>query len=266
MAGLLTNGARALMAAAAPNLATRTIGYSLLEGVGSALLIPPVHILWFTVAGPLIGGLHTSEINWRAFVGAQAPWWHRSFDSAAASTNRACAARGRASVLLAPSSQWLVYSSSCTACISPVSIDGSRRPRTSPSDNRSSSRPGASHRCGSPSASGSSSWSGSFRTFARPSAPGQTRCWRRLIFRNRVSNFRLDPLADDGAGLLSTEDAERLAGKLGPNESAALMLFENTWTRKFVEALRRVNSSMVLYEHIPRAVMEQLMAAQADMP
>ena len=65
------------------------IGYSLLEGVGSALLIPPIYILitmlfdntttrakYFGVvsgaagigaaAGPLIGGLVTSFISWRA--------------------------------------------------------------------------------------------------------------------------------------------------------------------------------------------------------
>jgi MFS family permease len=66
-----------------------TIGYSLLEGVGSALLIPPIYILitvyfddlktrakWFGVVsgaaglgsatGPLIGGLITSYVSWRA--------------------------------------------------------------------------------------------------------------------------------------------------------------------------------------------------------
>lgn len=76
----------------------------------------------------------------------------------------------------------------------------------------------------------------------------------------------LDPLTDDGGGLLSTEDAERLAGTLRPNESAALMLFENTWASQFVDALRRAHSELVLYEHIPRAVMEQLTAPQAEMP
>jgi MFS family permease len=65
------------------------IGYSLLEGIGSALMIPPIYILatvMFTelesrskalgiisasaglgaAAGPLIGGVITSAINWRA--------------------------------------------------------------------------------------------------------------------------------------------------------------------------------------------------------
>jgi MFS family permease len=89
IAGLVIYGAGALLAAFAQNLTTLTIGYSLLEGIGSALLIPPIYILitvlfddirtrakYFGVvsgaagigaaAGPLIGGLITSYISWRA--------------------------------------------------------------------------------------------------------------------------------------------------------------------------------------------------------
>jgi MFS family permease len=87
--GLVIYGAGALLAALAPGLPLLMIGYSLLEGVGSALLIPPIYILitvlfddtttrarYFGVvsgaagigaaAGPLIGGLVTSYISWRA--------------------------------------------------------------------------------------------------------------------------------------------------------------------------------------------------------
>ena len=89
IAGLIVYGTGALLAAVAQNLTTLTIGYSLLEGIGSALLIPPIYILvtvlfddistrakYFGVvsgaagfgaaAGPLIGGLITSYISWRA--------------------------------------------------------------------------------------------------------------------------------------------------------------------------------------------------------
>jgi MFS family permease len=87
--GLVIYAAGALLAALAQGLGLLLIGYSLLEGVGSALLIPPIYILitvlfsdlkdrakWFGVvsgaaglgsaAGPLIGGLITSYISWRA--------------------------------------------------------------------------------------------------------------------------------------------------------------------------------------------------------
>jgi MFS family permease len=88
IAGLVVYGSGALLAACAPGLGLLIIGYSLLEGIGSALLIPPIYILvtvlfqgtarakWFGVvsgaaglgaaAGPLIGGLVTSAISWRA--------------------------------------------------------------------------------------------------------------------------------------------------------------------------------------------------------
>src|SRR4029077_19989281 len=88
-AGLVVYGIGALLSAAAPGLGVLIIGNSILEGVGTALLIPPVYILatlLFTgvasrarafgaisamggigaAAGPLIGGLITSAISWRA--------------------------------------------------------------------------------------------------------------------------------------------------------------------------------------------------------
>src|SRR3954471_24064321 len=87
--GLTLYGIGALISAVAPNLGVLIVGNSVLEGVGTALLIPPVYILatlWFTelttrawafgvisglggvgaAAGPLIGGLITTGISWRA--------------------------------------------------------------------------------------------------------------------------------------------------------------------------------------------------------
>jgi len=92
--GLVVYGAGGLIAALAPGLVTLIVGYSLLEGVGSALMIPPIYILitvtfaditsrarYFGVvsgagglgaaAGPLIGGLVTSWLGWRASFGLQ---------------------------------------------------------------------------------------------------------------------------------------------------------------------------------------------------
>jgi MFS family permease len=88
-AGLAIYGVGALLSAIAPNLAVLIIGNSILEGLGTALLIPPVYILTtlaFTdltsrakafgrisgmagigaAAGPLLGGLITTAISWRA--------------------------------------------------------------------------------------------------------------------------------------------------------------------------------------------------------
>src|SRR4029450_2419933 len=87
--GLVLYGIGALMSAVAPGLGILILGNSIFEGVGTALLIPPVYILTtmafddltsraraFGVisgrggmgagAGPLIGGLITTAISWRA--------------------------------------------------------------------------------------------------------------------------------------------------------------------------------------------------------
>jgi MFS family permease len=93
--GLVVYGIGALLSAVSPSLGVLIIGNSILEGVGTALLIPPVYILTtllFTevssrarafgaisamggigaAAGPLIGGVITSAISWRAAFAFQA--------------------------------------------------------------------------------------------------------------------------------------------------------------------------------------------------
>jgi MFS family permease len=87
--GLSLYGIGALMSAASPGLGILILGNSIFEGVGTALLIPPVYILTTLLfsnitsrarafgvitgmggvgaaAGPLIGGLITTAISWRA--------------------------------------------------------------------------------------------------------------------------------------------------------------------------------------------------------
>lgn len=89
IAGLTIYGAGAVIAALAQGLPLLIIGYSGFEGVGSALMIPPIYILatmFFTdvesrarafgaisgmggigaAAGPLVGGFITTAISWRA--------------------------------------------------------------------------------------------------------------------------------------------------------------------------------------------------------
>jgi MFS family permease len=88
-AGLVLYGIGALLSAVSPGLGVLILGNSVLEGVGTALLIPPVYILTTlrfsdltsrarafgvisgmggigAAAGPLIGGVITTGISWRA--------------------------------------------------------------------------------------------------------------------------------------------------------------------------------------------------------
>lgn len=92
--GLAVYAVGGLLALLSQGLPLLIVGYSLLEGVGSALMIPPIYILvtvafpdvksrarYFGVvsgagglgaaAGPLIGGVVTSAISWRASFGLQ---------------------------------------------------------------------------------------------------------------------------------------------------------------------------------------------------
>jgi MFS family permease len=92
--GLVIYAVGGLLALLSQALPLLIVGYSVLEGVGSALMIPPIYILvtvafpdvksrarYFGVvsgagglgaaAGPLIGGVVTSAISWRASFGLQ---------------------------------------------------------------------------------------------------------------------------------------------------------------------------------------------------
>ncbi|RSM43751.1 MFS transporter [Amycolatopsis balhimycina DSM 5908] len=89
LAGLAVYGTGALLASAAQGPGLLVFGYSVLEGIGSALMIPPIYILVTVTsrdltararafgvvsgagalgaaAGPLIGGLVTTWLGWRA--------------------------------------------------------------------------------------------------------------------------------------------------------------------------------------------------------
>jgi MFS family permease len=86
--GMMIYGIGAAITAFAPVLGVMVVGYSLLEGIGSALMVPPIYILitvsfrdkvqrnkGFAVvsaagglgaaSGPLIGGLITTTLTWR---------------------------------------------------------------------------------------------------------------------------------------------------------------------------------------------------------
>src|ERR1700722_18518339 len=92
--GLAVYAIGALLALLAPVLGVLIVGYSVFEGVGSALMTPPIYILltvacpdmksrarYFGIvsgaggvgaaAGPLVGGLITCAISWRASFGLQ---------------------------------------------------------------------------------------------------------------------------------------------------------------------------------------------------
>jgi hypothetical protein len=70
-----------------------------------------------------------------------------------------------------------------------------------------------------------------------------------------------DPIVSDVTGLLSPEDIQQLSQGLDNNSSGALMLFENTWARTFVDSLRNANAELIFNERIPRKVIDEVLAA-----
>jgi hypothetical protein len=76
-----------------------------------------------------------------------------------------------------------------------------------------------------------------------------------------LGQFRL--LVSDTIPMLNEEDAYELAKALGNNSSAGIMLFENTWATRFADAIHNARGEVVLNERIPRAAIEELIAATA---
>lgn len=72
------------------------------------------------------------------------------------------------------------------------------------------------------------------------------------------------PMTSELADTLTEDDAKMLARSIPNNSSAAILLFENTWAKAFVDAVVRANGEVVLNERIPRAAVEALVAAQSE--
>jgi hypothetical protein len=73
-----------------------------------------------------------------------------------------------------------------------------------------------------------------------------------------------DAVVTDQTDLLSEEDATELAAVIGPNSSAAALVFEHTWATKLADAVRNAEGEVVFSERIPRDVVEKAVAAAAS--
>jgi uncharacterized membrane protein len=70
-----------------------------------------------------------------------------------------------------------------------------------------------------------------------------------------------DDVDGEVSGLLTEEDIEAAGEELDPNSSAALLMFENTWAGKLVDALRGANGQVVAHERIPVQAMREFLAS-----
>jgi hypothetical protein len=74
----------------------------------------------------------------------------------------------------------------------------------------------------------------------------------------------LDPDVQEGlekagievGGLFSEDDLARAAEELEPNNSAALLVWENVWARKVAQAIRDAGGVMVAFDRLPHDVVQ----------
>jgi len=82
----------------------------------------------------------------------------------------------------------------------------------------------------------------------------------------------LEELADDEAApfgafekeigdLLNDEDLQAAAEALEPGSSAAVLVWENLWARKFANAVRGADGQLMAWDHIPYEAIQAVMAA-----
>ncbi len=68
-----------------------------------------------------------------------------------------------------------------------------------------------------------------------------------------------NPLKAEINGMIQVEDIQMIGEKLEPNTTAAVILFENLWAIKFVEAVENANGRAVMQVRIPHEVVVETM-------
>ena len=67
-------------------------------------------------------------------------------------------------------------------------------------------------------------------------------------------------LDGEAGGLLSDEDFEQVGDALEPNSSALAIVWENTWARQFISAVRGAGGVLVAHDRIDSATVEAALA------
>jgi hypothetical protein len=70
-----------------------------------------------------------------------------------------------------------------------------------------------------------------------------------------------DALEGTVGGLVSEEDVAEVAGGLPDNCSAAILVWENVWAERFVNAVRASQGEVLAHERIPAELVESALAA-----
>jgi hypothetical protein len=76
---------------------------------------------------------------------------------------------------------------------------------------------------------------------------------------------RFNPVVSEITGLLTENDIRQLSAGLEPESSVALLLFENTWSRKVGDAIEAADGRVLMFERIPRPVVQDLIAERESL-
>jgi hypothetical protein len=76
---------------------------------------------------------------------------------------------------------------------------------------------------------------------------------------------RFDPVVAEVTGLITENDIRSLSAGLPADTSIALLLFENTWARKVGDAIQNADGQVIMFERIPRPVVQSLLEERAQL-
>jgi hypothetical protein len=73
-----------------------------------------------------------------------------------------------------------------------------------------------------------------------------------------------DDLDGDVMGLLSAEDIETAGQLLEPGNTAALIVWENTWARKLISAIRDAGGELLVHDRLDAETVNSVMAMSEE--
>ncbi|MCW2747144.1 MAG: hypothetical protein JWP10_286 [Nocardioidaceae bacterium] len=66
-------------------------------------------------------------------------------------------------------------------------------------------------------------------------------------------------------GLISDEDVHELTSAMGPNSTAAILVFEHTWANPLASAVREAGGVLLDSTRVPGAVVDEVLAALSEL-
>jgi uncharacterized membrane protein len=76
---------------------------------------------------------------------------------------------------------------------------------------------------------------------------------------DRETSRLFAPLRAEVKSMLSQDDIQKVGEALNKNSSAGLLLFEHTWSTRFIEAVKNAQGRLIVDYRIPQEVVEKVL-------